>query len=120
MPALTFCYHNRVDTIRTQYLIKRLWNIDANDVEYSYFFDYVSTVVNASVSFFDNFKRYAGDKRLQKIDMSIIAKDAHPNVNSIVFGFDTNLNPQISEVMTERGICYAVNAVLETNMLGTK
>lgn len=120
MPALTFCYHNRIDPIRTQYLIKRVWNIDSSDDEYSYFFDYVATVVNASISSFNIFQRFASDKRLKKIDMSIIAKDVHPNVNSIVFGFDSNLNPQISEVMTEKGICYSVNAVLETNMLGTK
>jgi hypothetical protein len=120
MPALTFCYHNRIDTIRAQYLIKRLWNIDSNDAEYFYFFDYVATVVNASISSFDNFQRFASDKRFESIDMSIIAKDVHPNVNLIVFGYDSNLNPQISEVMTEKGICYSVNAVLETNMLGTK
>lgn len=120
MPALTFCYRNRIDTIRAQYLIKRLWNIDPNDAEYSYFFDYVATVVNASISSLEAFQKFASDKRFENIDMSIIAKDVHPNVNSIVFGFDSNLNPQISEVMTEKGICYSVNAVLETNMLGTK
>lgn len=91
-----------------------------NDIEYSYFIDYISVVVNASISSLEVFKKYASDKRLASVDMFIIAKDVHPNVNSIVFGFDSNLNPQISEVMTERGICYSVNAVLQTNLMGTR
>lgn len=77
-------------------------------------------VVNASISSFKMFKRFAGDKRLEKIDMSIIAKDVHPNVNAIVFGFDLNLNPPVSEVMTEKGICYSVNAFLAIDLFGTK
>jgi hypothetical protein len=52
--------------------------------------------------------------------MFVIAKDVHPNVNSIISGFDPNLNPRIIEVMTERGICYSVNAILATNLQGTK
>lgn len=120
IPALTFCYHNRIDSVKAQYLIKRLWNIDLNDVEYSYFLDYVGMVVNTSISSFKTFERFAEDKRFDNTDMTIIAKDVHPNVNSILSGFDPNFNPQISEVMTEMGICYSVNAILESNLLGTK
>lgn len=120
LPALTFCYHNRVDEVKTEYLIKRLWNIESNDVEYSYFYEYVSTVANASISSLEIFKKYASDKRLAKIDLSIIVKDVHPNINSIVFAFDPNINPHISEVLTEKGLCYSVNAVFQTNMQGTR
>jgi hypothetical protein len=91
-----------------------------NDVEYLYFLEYVQMVVNTSISSFKTFKRFARDRRLESIDMSIIAKDVHPNINSIISGFDPNFNPQISEVITEMGICYSVNAILEANLLGTK
>lgn len=120
MPALTFCYHNRIDRVKAQYLIKRHWNIDSNDVEYLYFLDYVSMVVNTSISSFKSFKRFASDKRFDIIDMSIIARDVHPNVNSIISSFESNFNPSIFEVMTEKGICYSVNAALESKLLGTK
>ena len=120
MPALTLCYHNRFDEAKAQRLIKRFWNIELNDDEYFHFLDYVKLVTNATIASFGSFNRFADDKRLEFVDMLLIAKDIHPDMNSIVSSFDPNFNPDIVEVMTERGICYSINSILSAEALSTK
>lgn len=119
MPALTFCYHNRVDEAKAKRLIKRLWNVESNDDEYSHFLDYVKMVTNTTIASFGRFNRFANDKRLEFVDMFLIAKDVHPDMNSIVSSFDPNFNPEIVEVMTERGICYSINSILSAGAVST-
>jgi hypothetical protein len=117
---MTFCYHNRIDDLRAQYLIERLWNIGRKDVEYPYFFEFIKLVSNTSISSFKLFNRYANDKRFEYLDMSIVAKDVHPNVNSIISGFVPTINPRFVQVMTEKGICFSVNSLLQSQLMGTK
>lgn len=120
IPAITFCYNNRFDDLRAQYLIERLWNIGKKDVEYAYFLDFIKLVSNTSISSFKLFNRYANDKRFEYLDMSIVAKDVHPNVNAIISAFVPTINPRYVQVMTERGICYSVNSQLQSQLMGTK
>lgn len=120
IPALTFCYHNRIDEKRADILINRLWNIDRSNEDYSTYLDYVKMVANASISSLKLFSRFANDKRFKFADMFFIAKEVHPVVNAIVSAFDPKLNPKIVQVMTEKGVCYAVNAVVEESLLSTK
>lgn len=96
-----------------------MWNIDALDNEYSYFLDYVKAVVNTSISSFKTLNRFVNDKRFEYLDMLIVAKDVHPSVNVKVGGFDPNYKPPIVQIITEMGICYAINAVLEVNLMST-
>lgn len=96
-----------------------MWNIDALDKEYSYFLDYVKAVVNTSISSFKTLNRFVNDKRFENLDMLIVAKDVHPSVNVKVSGFDPNYKPPIVQIITEMGICYAINAVLEVNLMST-
>ena len=111
LPAISICYHRRVDEGRAQYLIKRLWNVELNDKEYPYFLEYVKAVVNINESF-TKFNRFANDKRLEFINMLDIAKEVHPIINSVISSFDSNAEFVMSEIITEKGICYSVNSIL--------
>ena len=120
LPALTYCYDQRIDKIRAQYLIKRLWNTETSDDEFIYFMDYITAVVNASIESLTHFNRFANDKRFEYLDMLTVAREVHPIISSVVSGFNPNLNTPLVEIITERGICYSLNAVLSTTILSTK
>lgn len=120
MPAITFCYHQRVDKSKAEAMLKRYWNIEPEDVEFDYFLDYVKMVANTSIANYSLFSQYAKDSRFSSVDMFFIARDIHPIINTVVSSFDPNFNPEIIEVMTTRGICYSINAILATNLLATK
>lgn len=111
LPAISVCYHKRVDEGRAQYLIKRLWSVEKEDAEYEYFLDYVKAVVNVNESY-SKFNRFANDKRLEYISMITIAKEVHPIINSVISSFDTNAEFTMNEIITEKGICYSVNSIL--------
>jgi Amiloride-sensitive sodium channel len=111
LPALTICYHNRVDKVKAQQLIKRLWSVETFDEEFPYFMDYIKVVVQVNDSYM-KFNRFANDKRLEFINMLLIAKEVHPTHNSIISSFDTNAEFTINEIITEKGVCYNVNSIL--------
>ena len=111
LPAISVCYHKRIDDERARNLIKRLWNVEKFEEEYSYFYDYVTTVVNLSATV-GKFTRFANDKRLEFIPMLTIAKEVHPIINSVISSFDTQAEFIMNEIITEKGICYCVNSVL--------
>lgn len=111
LPAITVCYHNRIDEERAQNLIKRLWSIEKTDDEFTYFLDYIKAVVAVNESF-SKFTRFANDKRLEDVNMLTIAKEVHPMIHSAVSSFDTNIEYVMNEIITERGICYSVNSML--------
>lgn len=112
--------YNRCDETKANRLIQRLWNIDALDSEYSYFLDYVKAVVNTSIGSFKTLNRFVTDKRFEYLDMSIVARDVHPPIKVEVSGFDRNFKPPIVQVFTEMGVCYAINAILEVDLMGTQ
>jgi hypothetical protein len=96
LPAISVCYHRRVDEGRAQVYIKRKWGIEASDEAYPYFFD----------------NKFVNDKRLEFVDMLEIAREVHPIINSVISSFDTTAVFSLSEIITEKGICYTVNSVL--------
>lgn len=120
LPALTYCYDQRIDNVRAQYLIKRLWNIESSDKEFKYFMDYINTVVNSSIQSFNSFNRFANDIRFEFLDMLTVAREVHPTISSAVSGFNPNLNTPLIEIITEKGICFSLNAVLSAKILSTK
>lgn len=120
IPALTFCYHNRFDEKKAKELIRRFWNVDSSDSEFSYIREYLKLVANASMHNFKLFSKYANDKRFEFVDMVVIAKDIHPTAGAVVSSFDPSYNPQTVELMTERGICYTINGILAADLQGTK
>jgi hypothetical protein len=120
MPALTFCYHNRIDEIKAAKLIKSYWNVEESDANFTYFHDFIFMITNTSKATLGTFKRFATDERFDAVDMFTISKEVHPDVNGAVLSYDSNFNPPIIQVMTERGICYTINAILAANLLATK
>ena len=120
LPAITYCYNQRIDKVRAQYLIKRLWNTDTFDEKFPFFMDYITTVVNTPMESFTNFNRYADNKQLDFVDMLTIAREVHPLISSAVSGFNPNLNIPFVEIITEMGICYSLNAILSATILSTK
>jgi Amiloride-sensitive sodium channel len=111
LPAITICYHKRVDETRAQEIIKRLWSVEKFDEDYAYFMNYIYAVVNINESY-SKFNSYVNDKRLDFINMLTIAKEVHPTHNSIISSFDTNAEFLMTEIITEKGICYNVNSIL--------
>lgn len=120
LPAITFCYHKRIDAVKAKNLIKQFWNVEPTDSEYEHFMDYVNLVANASIYSFRAFNRYVNDKRLEFIDMGMIARNVAPDINALISSFDSNLKPTIVEILTERGICHNVNGILSSTLLSTK
>jgi hypothetical protein len=111
LPAISVCYHRRVDASRAQIYIKRKWGIEEDDEQFPYFFDYVRSVVYVNESFI-KFNKFVNDKRLEFVDMLEIAREVHPVINSVISSFDTSAEFSLSEIITEKGICYTVNSVL--------
>lgn len=111
LPAITICYHKRVDESRAEEVINRLWNVQRSDGEFRYFMDYVYAVVNVSGSNL-RFNRFVNDKRLEFVDMLTIAREVHPRMKSVVSSFDTTAEFEMREIVTEKGICYTVNSIL--------
>lgn len=111
LPAISVCYHRRVDETRAQVYIKRKWGVDVNDESFPYFFDYVRSVVYVNESFI-KFNKFVNDKRLEFVDMLEIAREVHPIINSVISSFDTSAEFSLNEIITEKGICYTVNSVL--------
>ena len=75
IPAISFCYHQRIDEGRAQTLIKRLWNIEKYENEYPYFMDYTTAVVNITNTKLSLFNRFANDKRFDYTMMLFIVKE---------------------------------------------
>lgn len=120
IPALSICYHNRIDEGKAQFLVKRSWNITEKDEDFAYLIEYVKTVAYASASSFEGFHQFADDKRLESVDMFEIARNVHPTVKASVSSFDPTFNPAVVQVMTERGICYVVNSIMSASLQATK
>lgn len=111
LPAITICYHKRIDDAKATELINQLWNIQSDDSEFRYFMDYIYAVVNVSASNL-KFNRFVNDKRLEYIDMLTIAREVHPKIKSIISSYDTTAEFDMKEIVTEKGICYTVNSML--------
>lgn len=77
VPAITFCYHQRIDDSRARNLIKRLWNVEKYEDEFDYFMDFVKSVVNITIGNFRSFNRFSNDKRLEFLNMLSIAKEVN-------------------------------------------
>lgn len=93
VPAITFCYHKRIDETRAQSLIKRLWNVEKYEDDFSYFMDFIKTVVNITNGKFTEFNRFSNDKRLDFTNMLYIAKEVK-TLNRPIY-FKLNLSIQI-------------------------
>lgn len=75
VPAITFCYHLRIDEGRARNLIKRIWNVENYEDEFQYFMDFIKAVVNITTVNFKSFNKFSNDKRLDSVNMLSLAKE---------------------------------------------
>lgn len=98
----------------------RLFNVKIDEPEYEYFLDFMKLVSNTTISSLKQFNRFMNDRRFEFLDMSIVARGVHPNVDLVVSGFEPTVRANIDQILTEEGICYSVNSIFQSRLLGTK
>ncbi|XP_053663730.1 uncharacterized protein LOC128712889 [Anopheles marshallii] len=125
MPGLTFCFHDRIDWKRAQEYLERIRltaqettreGLNSNETAGTrYLAEFVQTLVGATATDLGNLSRFLNDSRLA-IDVNVLEliSTVHPNhditINSFQPAHGTLL--QVHQIVTERGICYALNAPL--------
>uniref|UniRef100_A0A182R2H4 Sodium channel protein Nach n=1 Tax=Anopheles funestus TaxID=62324 RepID=A0A182R2H4_ANOFN len=130
MPGLTFCFHDRIDWKRAEEYLERFHfsigltgyettreGLSSNETTGTtrYLADFVQTLVGATATDLGNLSRFLNDSRLA-IDVNVLEliSMVHPNhdiaINSFEPAHGTLL--QVHQIVTERGICYALNAPL--------
>ncbi|KFB51100.1 AGAP006720-PA-like protein [Anopheles sinensis] len=133
MPGLTFCFHDRVDWGKAQaYLARKLpqtleslpeGSLPANDSAGSrYLTDFVQTLVDATATDFGNLSRFLdGTRRLpaDAVDILELISSVHPHHDIAINSFQQATPvgaggdiPPVHQIVTERGICYSLNAPL--------
>lgn len=112
MPAVTYCYHDRVDAEKADEFIQRTWAVDVNDTDYELYMDFINLVVNISGENFWRFSQFVGNENLMEIDMLELSRELHPNYDDAITSFDKGTDVNFVEVITERGICYTINSPL--------
>uniref|UniRef100_A0A182N7P2 Sodium channel protein Nach n=1 Tax=Anopheles dirus TaxID=7168 RepID=A0A182N7P2_9DIPT len=125
MPGLTFCFHDRIDWDRTRAYLERIQLTDrdapregltANETTGSrYLAEFVHTLVGASATEPGNLSRFLDDHRLAiDVDVLELISAVHPNHDIAINSFQTAHGTllQVQQIVTERGICYTLNAPL--------
>lgn len=112
VPAITYCYHDRIDYDKADEFIQRTWMADENDTSYQHYMDFISIVVNISSDNLGSFSKFVDDERFASIDMLELARELHPNYDDAITSFDKGAEVNFVEVITERGICYTINSPL--------
>uniref|UniRef100_A0A182M1V5 Uncharacterized protein n=1 Tax=Anopheles culicifacies TaxID=139723 RepID=A0A182M1V5_9DIPT len=125
MPGLTFCFHDRIDWQRAREYLERIQltgyettreGLTSNETTGTrYLAEFVQTLVGATATDLGNLSRFLNDSRLA-IDVNVLEliSAVHPShdiaINSFQPAHGTLL--QVHQIVTERGICYALNAPL--------
>ncbi|XP_035904510.1 uncharacterized protein LOC118508859 [Anopheles stephensi] len=127
MPGLTFCFHDRIDWKRAHEYLERIQltghgeatreSLTANKTTGTsrYLAEFVQTLVDATATELGNLSRFLNDSRLAAdVNVLELISTVHPNhdiaINSFQPGHGGLL--QVHQIVTERGICYALNAPL--------
>uniref|UniRef100_A0A182K7N9 Sodium channel protein Nach n=1 Tax=Anopheles christyi TaxID=43041 RepID=A0A182K7N9_9DIPT len=128
MPGLTFCFHDRLDWDRAWQYLERLqltgheatWeglapNETAGTYYRHYLAEFVETLVGATATDFGNLSHFLTDSRLATdVNILELIGTVHPNHDIAINSFQPEHRAllQVHQVITERGICYALNAPL--------
>uniref|UniRef100_A0A336K102 CSON011689 protein n=1 Tax=Culicoides sonorensis TaxID=179676 RepID=A0A336K102_CULSO len=112
VPAITYCYHERIDFDKADEFIQRTWMADENDTSYEHYMEFIGLVVNISSDNLHKFGKFVNDERFSSIDMLELARELHPNYDDAITSFDKGAEVNFVEVITERGICYTINSPL--------
>ncbi|XP_030388356.1 sodium channel protein Nach [Scaptodrosophila lebanonensis] len=110
LPAVTLCYYDHIDSFKANEFIQDIWNVSIVDEDYFFFMDFLYAVVNATTSNYADIAKYAEDERFDQIDLHEMIQLIDRPFEQLISSFDANFRVQVQQVMTERGLCYAINA----------
>ncbi|XP_055379614.1 acid-sensing ion channel 5-like [Condylostylus longicornis] len=110
LPGLTLCYHDKMDISKADDYIQEKWNITPNDNDYSYFLEFLYAVVNSTAYNYGDLVKFAEDERFDDINLYEIVKLIDRSFLQDLTTFRNNVKVHVIRVMTERGMCYAINA----------
>ncbi|EAT48571.1 AAEL000443-PA [Aedes aegypti] len=127
MPAATFCFRDRFDRTRALEYISRNNLSSVDDTErIKYILALFQALVNVTVSDFSALAPFIFNDNnnvnitpsllsapLSEVDILSVVSAMHPHHEVAINSFDPTYNDlQIKQVITERGICYTLNAPL--------
>ncbi|XP_053621728.1 pickpocket protein 28-like isoform X2 [Plodia interpunctella] len=119
MPGITSCDQNRVNPKKIDEILKSYFNVESTDEKYEYFKSFVSVVANSDMEHLENYKEFADDAQLAKVDLYQLAVDVMPKLQikgTWSHGLDVTWIP----VMTEYGACYGTNSVASADVVIVK
>uniref|UniRef100_A0A6E8VR77 Sodium channel protein Nach n=1 Tax=Anopheles coluzzii TaxID=1518534 RepID=A0A6E8VR77_ANOCL len=127
MPGLTFCFHDRIDWNRAWEYLERIQltgheatreGLAANETTGTYrryLADFVQTLVGVTATELGNLSHFLTDRRLATgVNILELISTVHPNHDIAINSFqpEHGARLQVHQIVTERGICYALNAPL--------
>ncbi|XP_062550673.1 sodium channel protein Nach-like [Armigeres subalbatus] len=128
MPAATFCFRNRFDRAKAiEYIHRNNLSRTGDTERIERILTLFQTLVNLTVSDFNPLASFvANDSNythnspslfmsalLSNVDILSVVSAVHPHVDVAINSFDPAYNDlPIKQVITERGICYTLNAPL--------
>lgn len=113
----------------------RQWNISSDHEEFEYFMNFVATMANLTLSDFSALYDFEEDERLMNVNLTELVQyvsgnneilpcihllmgtycfmfQVHPSYKHVVRTFDEHVVYDRQRVITERGVCYTINAPL--------
>uniref|UniRef100_A0A1B0FV54 Putative sodium channel protein nach rhagoletis zephyria n=1 Tax=Lutzomyia longipalpis TaxID=7200 RepID=A0A1B0FV54_LUTLO len=134
MPAVTFCYVDRLSPEAVEVFLETKWNITPSHKEYPFFSRFIESVSNISVMNLQAFDEFAFDEQLRSADFLEITKAAFdefafdeqlrsadfleitkavvPIFEQYISNFDRTAQLDAVPIVTEKGLCYSVNSPL--------
>ncbi|XP_059614883.1 sodium channel protein Nach-like [Phlebotomus argentipes] len=112
MPAVTFCYANRLTTEAVEFFLEEKFNVTPSDQDFFYFYEFVEAVVNISILNLRALDEFAYDERLQDTSFLEITQFVVPVFEQYISSFDKTVQLDAVPIITEKGLCYSVNSPL--------
>ncbi|XP_037950741.1 sodium channel protein Nach-like [Teleopsis dalmanni] len=120
LPAVTLCYYDHVDAYKANEYIQNVWNVSIVDEDYFYYMDFLYAVVNATAANYVDLARFAENERFDEVNLLDLIHAIDKPFEQVLSSFDANFEIQVLPVMTERGLCYAINSPMSKILTGSK
>lgn len=116
LPAVTFCYRDRLNQEAMEDFLEEKWNITSSDEDYEYFSGFIQAVVDISIDNLDIFDGFALQKRIKEVSFLEITQAVVPIIEQHIGSFDRSFQLDAVPIITEKGLCYSVNSPLAQQM----
>ncbi|KAL9699394.1 hypothetical protein quinque_002835 [Culex quinquefasciatus] len=119
MPAATVCFHNRFDLgWARDYIVRNNLSLETNQTHINDLLELAEVLVSTTAPDLSALTRFAHQRHLlDSVDILQLVGAAHPEYDTDVNSFDPEYNGlPIRQIITERGICYALNAPLASTL----